>query len=257
MADYNKYSSGHWSTESDSKTSLNKYLNMYEDVYNNTNLRRILNMVNDDKQLKICDYGGGVGIVAVELAKKGHKVTLVDGSSDALKAADLYAKKENVNINTLCAITLDQHEYVDYFDIIISKDLIEHIDDDLSIFTNFYSSLKKDGTLILTTQNSNSFNYLIEGGLRKIVHPSVKWMGWDRTHVRFYTPKALETLAKKVSFHSCQFDSGYIFPYKLASRLFFWTNPRDVNFLYRIDKFLMKRKIFNKLGWNIMMICKK
>jgi 2-polyprenyl-6-hydroxyphenyl methylase / 3-demethylubiquinone-9 3-methyltransferase len=257
MGNYNKYSPGHWSTESDVKKSLNKYLNLYQDIYNKTNLSRILSVIQKEKQLKICDYGGGVGIVAIELAKKGHNVTLVDASSDALQAAKHYAQKENVNITTHCATTLDQGLYADHFDIIVSKDLIEHIDDDLSLIMNFYSSLKKEGNLILTTQNSNSFNYVLEGGLRKILHPSVKWMGWDRTHVRFYTPKILNIIAKKVGFHSCQFNSGYIFPYKLASRLFPWISPRGPSFLYSIDKFCMKRRMFRKLGWNIMMVCKK
>jgi 2-polyprenyl-6-hydroxyphenyl methylase / 3-demethylubiquinone-9 3-methyltransferase len=257
MADYNKYAPGHWSTESDTNLSLKKYIDMYQDVYNKTNLDKILDKVEDNKKLRICDYGGGVGIVAIELAKKGHTVTLVDGSSDALDAANLYAQKENVEITTLCAISLDENKYTGYFDIVISKDLIEHIDDDSSMLKNFYSSLKKDGELILTTQNSNSFNYLLEGGIRKIIHPTVKWMGWDRTHVRFYTSKTLELLAKENRFHSVQFHSSYIFPYKLASKLFFWTNPRESNFLYAIDKFFMKKKAFSKLGWNIMMICKK
>ena len=123
MGNYNKYSPGHWSTESDVKKSLNKYLNLYQDIYNKTNLSRILSVIQKDKQLKICDYGGGVGIVAIELAKKGHNVTLVDASSDALQAAKHYAQKENVNITTHCATTLDQGLYADHFDIIVSKDL--------------------------------------------------------------------------------------------------------------------------------------
>ncbi len=173
MSDYNKYSQGHWSTESDVKKSLNKYLNMYQDIYNKINLDRILRVIQNDKPLTICDYGGGVGIIAVELAKKGHSVTLVDASNDAIQAAEYYAQKEGVNITTHCATTLDQNLYADYFDIIVSKDLIEHVDDDLSLINNFYSSLKNEGSLILTTQNSNSFNYVLEGGLRKILHPTV------------------------------------------------------------------------------------
>lgn len=257
MSNYNKYSQGHWSTESDVKKSLDRYLNMYEDIYNKTNLSRILSVIQKDKQLKICDYGGGVGIVAIELAKKGHSVTLVDASSDALQAATYYAQKENVNITTHCATTLDQGLYADHFDIIVSKDLIEHIDDDSSLIMNFYSSLKKEGSLILTTQNSNSFNYVLEGGLRKILHPTVKWMGWDRTYVRFYTPRMLNLITKKVGFSSSQFNSGYIFPYKLISMLFPWVNPRQPSFLFSIDKFCMKRKMLRKLGWNIMAISKK
>ncbi len=257
MSDYNKYSQGHWSTESDVKKSLNKYLNMYQDIYNKINLDRILRVIQNDKPLTICDYGGGVGIIAVELAKKGHSVTLVDASNDAIQAAEYYAQKEGVNITTHCATTLDQNLYADYFDIIVSKDLIEHVDDDLSLINNFYSSLKNEGSLILTTQNSNSFNYVLEGGLRKILHPTVKWMGWDRTHVRFYTPRMLDLITKKVGFRSSQFNSGYIFPYKLASMLFPWINPRQPSFLFSIDKFCMKRRILRKLGWNIMVISEK
>ena len=230
---------------------------MYEDIYNKTNLDRIVGVIRDVQPLNVCDYGGGVGIVAIELAKRGHNVTLIDASIDALRAAEYFAIKEGVNITTQCETSLDPNIYASCFDVIVSKDLIEHIDDDLSLIKAFHSSLRDQGVLILTTQNSKSLNYLLEGGIRRLLHPTVKWMGWDRTHVRFYNAKTLDLILQKAGFHSTQFESGYIFPYKLFSLILPWLSSKSSGFLFKIDRFCMNRKSLRKLGWNIMSVSKK
>lgn len=252
------YKDHHWSKKTDSKVALEIYKNRYKDIYNKLNVKKIINFVDNSKPLNILDYGGGIGIVSIQLAKNGHKVTLADQSSEALKAAELFCKEEGV-LNSVEIVKCQNASYnfKKKFDIIIAKDLIEHVIEDRELVFDFYNNLKDGGLLIMTTQNSFSLNYLIEGGIRKIINPSKKWLGWDRTHIRFYTPNSLKNLLKINNFSNINFRGTYIFPYKLINLILFKILRLKKTFLWRIDWFLHNTKLFSKIGWNIMVIAKK
>ena len=99
--DYNQYPEGHWNTMMDKRQALEKYLLMYEDVYSGNNLNKILleiDLLAQNQKLKVLDFGGGIGIVSISLAKLGHQVTLVEGSRASLETAKYYADQENLTI---------------------------------------------------------------------------------------------------------------------------------------------------------------
>ncbi|KAE9362551.1 S-adenosyl-L-methionine-dependent methyltransferase [Stipitochalara longipes BDJ] len=67
-------------------------------------LQSILISLPKDKPLRIADIGGGTGRYAVELAKRGHKVTLIDISKSELEIASQHAKTNNVTLEAIiCA----------------------------------------------------------------------------------------------------------------------------------------------------------
>jgi len=253
---YIEYDNSHWSKIKDSDAALNKYLNNYKDIYNRINIEKIKDAIPNKSKLKILDYGGGIGFLSAELKKLGHEITLADQSEEALSTAAYYFKKENLNINILKA-EKGYFNTDNKYDIIIAKDLIEHVIEDKRMFEDLFNLLEDGGKLIVTTQNSFSLNYLIEGTYNKIKNPNKKWLGWDRTHLRFYTPKKLRKLASNLNVKKIQFKSSYIFPYKLfdisLNKLF---GIKKTSF-YKIDLALMKVTFLGKFGWNITMICQK
>lgn len=253
---YIEYNIKHWSKIKDSELALSKYLNNYKDIYNIINIEKILNVISNEKKLKILDYGGGIGFLSVKLAQLGHDVTLADQSEEALKTASLYFSKQKLDINILRA--KDGYFLWDNkYDIIIAKDLIEHVIEDEKMFKDLFEILNNNGKIIITTQNSFSLNYLIEGTYKKIKSPKNKWLGWDRTHIRFYTPITLKKLCKNLDVKSIKFESSYIFPYKMIDIILFKLFKIKRTKFYLVDKLLMKTKLFGKYGWNIMMICQK
>ena len=254
-----EYKVHHWSKKKDSKIALEIYKDRYKDIYNKLNVKKIVNYIDNDKSLNILDYGGGIGIVSVQLAKNGHKVTLADQSSEALKAAKLFCKEEGVLSSVeIVKCQTASYNFKQKFDIIIAKDLIEHVIEDYQLISDFHNNLIDGGSLIMTTQNSFSLNYIIEGTIRKIIHPKTKWLGWDRTHIRFYTPMSLKKVLLKNKFKNIHYRGTYIIPYKLID-LFFQRifRIKKTTFLWRIDWLLHKSKLFSRAGWNIMVISKK
>jgi len=249
---YIEYDNLHWSKIKSPQKALDKYLNNYKDIYNLTNINKIIDVIPRDKKLKILDFGGGIGFLSAELFKLGHDVTLCDQSEEALNTAAYFFNKENYDIKILKA----EKGYIKdtgKYDIIVLKDLIEHVIDDKNMFLDLYALLNENGKLIVTTQNKVSLNYMIEGTYKKIKNPTKVWLGWDRTHIRFYTPKSLRSLAKGLQLKKTEFRSSYIFPYKILNLIF---KSKKIKF-YKLDLMLMKLKIFRKYGWNIMMICHK
>ena len=253
---YIEYDQRHWSKIKDPENALSKYLNNYKDVYNRINIEKIIKVIPSDKKLKILDYGGGIGFLAAELKKLGHDVTLADQSEEAINTAKYFFNKEKLDVKILKA-EKGYFSWEETYDIIVAKDLIEHVIEDKKMFKDLFKLLNEGGKLLITTQNSRSLNYIIEGTYRNIKNPKVKWLGWDRTHLRFYSPKKLKSLTNGNSVKKIIFKSSYIFPYKILDIIIFKLFGFKKTKIYLIDTFLMKFSFLGRYGWNIMMICQK
>lgn len=254
---YQRYESGHWSRDDSTDLAIESYLKLYEDVYNQFNVERIIAAIPKRTGLKVLDYGGGIGIISVALANLGHQVTLVDAAPGAVAAARVYANRKNATINAICAADLASLSDQDGYDVIISKDLIEHVHDDEILLRQFFNKLRPHGMVVITTQNRLCLNYLIEGGLRKLLKPRQRWMGWDRTHLRFYTPNSLKELCVSAGLQPPIFNSAYIIPYKLFGVVFPKFDAKQVSILSKADQFLSRVSVLRCCGWNIMAIAKK
>lgn len=111
-----------------------------------------------DKSKLILDIGCGTGRHAIELAKRGYKVTGIDLSESQLNKAIEKAKKENLTINFLRA----DARYLDFnneFDVVImicegAFPLMETDEMNFKILENARNALKPKGKFILTTLNA-------------------------------------------------------------------------------------------------------
>ncbi len=77
-------------------------------------------------------------------------------------------------------------------------------------------------------------------------------MGWDSTHVRFYTPMILSRKLRKAGLKRFSWRSVYLIPYKLpglpgSSREFL-----RLDGLALVDRLLGSIFPYNRLGWNIV-----
>ncbi len=109
----------------------------------------------------ILDIGCGTGRHAIELARRGYKVTGVDISSGMLAEAEKVTRKESIEVTWIHA---DATKFTSpsLFDaalclcegafclLTVDDDPLEH---DLSILRNVYASLKPGARLIMTTLN--------------------------------------------------------------------------------------------------------
>lgn len=113
--------------------------------------------INHDKSLKIIDIGCGTGRHAIELAKKGYKVTGVDLSESQLNRAQQKAKREKVEID------FQKHDarnlsFKNEFDLVImlcegAFPLMETDEMNFEILKGATRALKEKGKFIFTTLN--------------------------------------------------------------------------------------------------------
>lgn len=132
------------------------------------------------------------------------------------------------------------------FDFVLFTDVIEHVKNDGKALSEIYRILRNNGRMLLTTQNSHSLNYLIEGFYQKIIRRR-SWMGWDASHLRFYTPKALAKMLSASGFVIENIDSTYFVPYKLLKR--------RGKLLEKLN--FQLEKIKGSTGWSLIVLCKK
>jgi len=113
--------------------------------------------ISYDKSKKILDIGCGTGRHAIELAKRGYKVTGIDLSENLLNKAKEKAKKENTKV-TFVKKDARNFSFPEKFDVVImicegAFSLMETDDMNYKILKNAEKALKPGGKFIFTTLN--------------------------------------------------------------------------------------------------------
>jgi SAM-dependent methyltransferase len=102
----------------------------------------------------VLDAGSGFGQYTWRMSKmnSGWRIKAIDINGEHVGDCNIFFKKsglsERVVFETgdLTALT-DQNTY----NIILSVDVMEHIEDDVKVFRNFYNSLRNEGILLIST----------------------------------------------------------------------------------------------------------
>jgi len=113
--------------------------------------------INHNKHLKIIDIGCGTGRHAIELTKRGYKVTGIDLSESLIVRAKEKAGKEGLHIDFRIYDARDL-PFSEEFDLAImicegAFPLMETDEMNFLILKNIHKALKKNGKLIFTTLN--------------------------------------------------------------------------------------------------------
>lgn len=225
------------------------YFRGHDNLYDRTKEKVIedalLSTIRFWDSLKILEVGPGGGIWTEFFIKQGADVTCVDLCEQILKGNKKLHPKAKFILGDATTVTLNEK-----FDLIFAKDIIEHIEDDISFLENMNRHLRTGGTLFINTQNSFSLNYLVEGSWNFLIG-NKKWCGWDPTHVRFYTSKSLKEKLEMTGFETTKWFGSYYFPYRFLS-LFILNKLVEHKSFHFIEMLrLYDRFPFNVMGWNI------
>ena len=142
--------------------------------------------INSIRNLKILDIGCGGGILCEPLARLGAKVTGIDENKKAIEAAKEHSKKNKLKINYK-ALSYDEIKLNEKFDVILSMEVLEHIDDIGILISNSKKLLKKNGIFIGSTINKTLSSYLLaivfaENILRLVPKKTHIWSKFIKTN---------------------------------------------------------------------------
>lgn len=153
------------------------------------NLISVFNKLNLENNIKILDYGSGVGTVDFYFASKGFNIV---GLEVSRKAIDISGKSaEAIGLNKNIHFYNINKKLYSKFDVIICSEVIEHISNDYGLLKKLFGLLKKRGYLILSTPSINA--PLFRLNLLK---------GFDNEvgHLRRYEPIKLSCDLKKIGY---------------------------------------------------------
>ena len=247
------YDTDHWSQRQVSDAGLERYLNENRVPYNAAKTDLMERLLGDVDGCRVLDYGGGAGYFGLRCARRGAAVTLVDGSATALELAQHLAAEWDVadRITTIVSQAVPPFD-AQRFDVVILKDIIEHVHDDAGLLAAAARVQPAGGRLILSTHNCWSLNFLLEGTYRRLWCGERDWCGWDPTHVRFYSPRTLGRLLRNAGYTKIRWASIYIVPYNVASWFLLLRRTVEWPQLALLDRRLGASFPLNRLGWNIL-----
>jgi 2-polyprenyl-6-hydroxyphenyl methylase / 3-demethylubiquinone-9 3-methyltransferase len=212
-------------------------------------------LIGDLRGKNFLDYGCGAGLFIVHAARSGaRRIVGVDAEATVISTARYFLEKEGVpgKCEFIVSDSFPALEAGTRFDVILMKDVIEHIEEDDELLGRAAAMLAPGGALVISTQNALSLNYLTQGLYHRIIRGNKGWFGWDETHLRFYTPSVLQRKLIAAGLHPLLWRSNYIIPHKFPRRSSAGKMFYRMEALANIDLLLGRFFPWNRLGWNIM-----
>jgi 2-polyprenyl-6-hydroxyphenyl methylase / 3-demethylubiquinone-9 3-methyltransferase len=251
------YPDNHWLKSPDPEEALQAYLEQQSKEYSRVKNAFIQQLAGDLRGKRVLDYGCGGGYFTVHAALAGaSQVVAVDAEENILRTARYFARTHGVE--HLCTF-LRSDSFPDWsrrtrVDVIVLKDVIEHVPDDQALLNAAAAALAPSGKLVLSTQNSLSLNYLIQGSYHRVWLSDKDWFGWDETHLRFYTPMSVARKVREAGLRTVSWRSAYLIPYKLPGLPGSKRQFVRLDALSWIDRTLGQFFPYNRLGWNIILL---
>lgn len=171
VAYYSNYPIGYNAESEITKIRTNEVLDQFEKFRSTNNM---------------LDVGCGPGIFLVEAKKRGWKVY---GTEYTDKQVEYLNDRD---IKTFKGKLTDEAFEPDFFDVIISSEVIEHINNPLEEMQHFNRLLRKGGLVYITTPNFNAIErYLLKGDYEIIEYPN---------HLCYYTKSTMDLLLQQQGF---------------------------------------------------------
>jgi len=180
-----------------------------------------LNIANESN-IQVLDVGCGVSYIDFWIANRfpGWKILGIDIDKDAINKSQQIKNKKFVENLDFLKINILDLEIENYFDLVYSMDVLEHIYDDLGALKIIYNALKIDGYLVLHLPLNYKLNQRILPGF-------YDYYTYD--HVREeYTLDEISQKLDEVGFRIITSYYSYSFWGELAFELnyLFWKKPK-------------------------------
>lgn len=113
------------------------------------NLRKLFG----DKAINIYDAGSGYGQYSYFMSKKLNPSSIysVDVKEDWIKDSEEFFRSRKIENIDFVVEDLTQIDHHNKFDLIVCVDVMEHIEDDVKVFRNYFNALKDGGYLLINT----------------------------------------------------------------------------------------------------------
>jgi 2-polyprenyl-6-hydroxyphenyl methylase/3-demethylubiquinone-9 3-methyltransferase len=255
-----RYEATHWARHEDPGRALASYLQLCERPFNRTKIAVMAGMLPADLAGQtVLDYGCGAGYFTVLCARRGAQVVAVDAEAPALRTAAHYARLSGVaeRCRFLDSAAFAARPVAEHFDVILAKDVIEHVPDDEGLLGDFARRQRAGGSLLVSTQSALSLTFLVESLFFRRWRGDTGWCGWDPTHLRFYTPGSLGRKLREAGYRPRRRHGFYIVPYRILTYVLLFRRWIELPVLRYVDLWLGGRFPFNLFGWDVAVLAER
>jgi SAM-dependent methyltransferase len=150
--------------------------------YVHRRLRALMAEMPPGREIRVLDAGTGFGQYAYFLLRRYPRVTVtaVDVKQDYLdRAADFFRRAglaDRIDFR-LADLTQPMAE-TDVYDLALSVDVMEHIEDDVAVFRNFHRVLRAGGYVVVNTPSDQGGSGVTEAGQESFIGEHVR-EGYD------------------------------------------------------------------------------
>ena len=225
--------------------NIKKQIEFYDEYWSG---RKVLNNLKLIRAVKILDYfvevkrevkepniielGSGDGRFTAFIGEFGNADAIELSKDAVLKANELYPHVKYIHGNVL-EYPLEQSTY----DVVISQEVIEHIEEQDQYIEVCYNILKPGGYLILTTPNKKVFDHL-QGG------------SWSRQPIeKILLPNDLKALVRKkfkiIDYESIVLNFGKLGYFKIIN------NRYLIGFFNKIGLKRTRERTLGKFGFGL------
>jgi S-adenosylmethionine-dependent methyltransferase len=207
--------------------------------------------------LNILDAGCGMGQLSLQLAKRGHLLTLCDMSTEMIQqASELFLNEGNTasfhhkSIQEFCTQSPDQ------YDIVLSHAVLEWVENPVHLIEALSSKVKPGGYLSLMFYNVNAaimFN-LLKGNFRKVIKDDFSGHPGGLTPTNPIDPDDVDKWLIEAGFH-VKARTGVRVLYDYLSRDL--RQNRSLEDIMELEYQFSTKSPFNMLGRYLHYVCTK
>lgn len=132
---------------------------------------------NKPSDAHILDAGAGFGQYTYFLSglSSSYRVTAVDVKQEQIDDCNNFFSRRNLSgrVNFQYA-DLTAFSHAESFDLILSIDVMEHIEDDIAVFRNFFRSLRPGGMLLISTPSDQGGSDVHDHGESSFIEEHVR-----------------------------------------------------------------------------------
>lgn len=142
-------------------------------------VRKAISSVLKGKQgsIRVLDAGTGFGQYAYWTAKRFTKVRVhaVDIKPDYLERAKMFTQQAGLDTRITYSVDdLTRLQASGPYDLVLSVDVMEHIEEDEKVFANFFRVLRKGGSVIINTPSDQGGSDVTEEGGESFIGEHVR-----------------------------------------------------------------------------------
>ncbi len=154
----------------------------------------------NNPDIRVLDAGSGFGQYSWYVGKKNPRWEIhgIELKEEQVEDCNRFFAQTSVSRASFFTGDLTRYQKPDYYDLILSIDVMEHIEEDVKVFENFYASMRPGGMLLISTpsdqggsgvehEHDESFieEHVRDGYGKEDITRKLKSAGFDNIEVRY------------------------------------------------------------------------